>query len=260
MPGQICAAVWEGRRYAATVAGLNVWEGGRWWALGLPSSSGTHISALLPHGDRLWAALYGDGIRAYNGKGWLPVDVGLPAQAREITALAAAKTALWVGTRRAGLWERRDDRWQQHLQADEPVDHNCQAIIAYRDDLYISTLEDGLAVRTPQGWGHVQAPPLSSDAPRQMVVFRDRLYVRHGDGRVDEYDGRQWQRYVCAHLPRRQASVLATDGERLYVAQWGGWSEFDGRDRIYAPEDQALCRVEGGLWIGTRTGLYFRRD
>jgi hypothetical protein len=25
-------------------------------------------------------------------------------------------------------------------------------------------------------------------------------------------------------------------------------------------EVQSLCRAEGGLWVGTRTGLYFLKD
>jgi len=177
-----------------------------------------------------------------------------------MTALAEGGGALWIGTRRAGLWERRDGSWRQMQQPDEPANHNCQAIAFYRDRLYVSTLEDALIVRGPQGWEQVAAPIVSSNAPRQMATFADRLYLRHGDGKVDCYNGAEWQRDVCHGLPRKQVSALATDGERLYAAQWGGWSEFDGKTwthYLQMPDLQGvpvtvLYPDAGRLWIGTQ--------
>ncbi len=259
--GRLCAATWNGGDYAATVSGLKVRDGKQWRDLAMPASLGTHISALLPHGNALWAALFGDGLWAYNAHGWQRVDVGLPAEAREITAMEQQDSTLWLGTRRAGLWEYRDGRWQQYLEPDEPVDHNCEAIAAYADALYFSTLEDGLVVRSKQGWAQLQPPVISSKAPRQMVTFAGQLYLRHGNGKVDRYDGVKWQRDVCHDLPRKEASALASDNTRLYVAQWGGWSEFDGKTWTHfltRPELQGvpvtvLYPEKDRLWIGTQS-------
>jgi ligand-binding sensor domain-containing protein len=260
LPGQTCATTWRGAPCVATVQGLCLWEKDRWRRVPLPPSNGTHISALLPHRNVLWAALFGDGLWAFDGQDWQPLSLDLPQRAREITALAEEGETLWIGTRREGLWQGRGRLWIQHVQHQEPVDHNCQALAMFDDRLFVSTLEDGLAVRTRQGWGHFRAPTLSSNAPRQMVRFGDTLYLRHGSGKVDAFDGKRWKRDVCAGLPRTQATALAADAARLYVAQWGGWSEFDGKTwthHLNIPELQglvvtALCPEGDTLWLGTQ--------
>jgi ligand-binding sensor domain-containing protein len=126
--------------------------------------------------------------------------------------------------------------------------------------LLVSTLEDGLAVRTTAGWQQETVPQLSSVAPRQMAEFAGALYLRHGSGKVDRWDGRTWTRDVCGKLPRKQAMMIAADHSRLYVAQWGGWSEFDGKTWTHylkLPELQGcpitVLTPDGDtLWIGTQ--------
>lgn len=127
-PEQTCAAVWRGRNYATTLAGLSVQAGNKWQTLPQPLSSGTHITALLPQDDSLLAALFGDGLWAWNGRDWQRVNIGLPPEAREITALAGSQEHLWLGTRRAGIWEYAAGCWKAHQLAEEPIDHNCQAL------------------------------------------------------------------------------------------------------------------------------------
>lgn len=296
--GQTATALWHGARYAADATGLFVQQsnGGKWNSVGLPLSTGTHVSALLPVEDRLWAGLFGDGIWAFDGSHWQPLDLinlNLPAPAREITALAGNARTLYVGTRRTGLWEYHDGTWthslyhattskstdqtpakivpeEEHIDEnrEEPIDHNCQALAFYHGCLYLSTLEAGLAVAPipgtsePPVWRSVCSPILSSNAPRQMVVFQDRLYLRHGNGKVDRYDARsdQWELDITAKLPRSQVAALCVDGQHLYIAQWGGWSEYDGRtwtSHLKTPELQgltltALCPQNSSLWIGTQ--------
>jgi hypothetical protein len=272
----LCATVWRGRPCVATVTGLHLSDGQGWRRVALPKSRGTHLSALLPHGETLWAALFGDGLWAFDGKAWQRLDVGLPPSAREITAMASDGRTVWLGTRREGVWEYNGKEWTQHLQPDEPYDHNCQAVATYRGHLFVSTLEDGLVVRTEEGWRHYTDDILSSNAPRQLVEFGNRLYVRHGNGKVDCCEGERWTRDVCSGLPRREATALAADREGwhggppregwhggpplLYVAQWGGWSEFDGQTwthHLGRPELQGVpitvLYPEGDtLWIGTQ--------
>lgn len=256
----LCSTTWQGRKCAATVAGLHIEENGKGRLVPLPSSTGTHISAVLSRGGEIWAALFGDGLWAYDGYAWKRVEVGLPDKARDITTLAADGDTLWVGTRRAGIWQYYGSTWRQHLTPDEPYQHNGEALAVYHGDLYVSTLEDGLVVRTPDEWRCLGRGDLSSDAPREMVEFQDSLYVRHGNGMVDRFDGERWQRNVFADLPRKQVSALASDGQKLYAAQWGGWSEYDGRTwthHLRLPELQgrpitALWPDGGTLWVGTQ--------
>ncbi len=257
---QTASTIWDGRECLATLTELRIKEKDKWKVVALPPGRGSHISALLPRGDHLWAAMFGDGIWDYNGKSWSRADVGLPRAAREITCMVDAGSSIWLGTRREGLWQYIDKHWTQELMPDEPYDHNSQSMTTYKGDLYISTLEDGLVVKTAKGWIRYSDAAISSNAPRQMVVCGNCLYVRHGNGKVDRFDGRTWFRDVCANLPRKQASTIASDCSRLYVAQWGGWSEFDGKSwkhNLKFPELQgyaitALMPGKDRLWIGTQ--------
>ncbi len=261
------AVKWRGNPYSASPSGLHVKEGTGWRLIGMPLTSGTHISVLVTTNEALLTAIYGDGIWSYNGRGWNLLNLDIPDEAREITAFAThphtqtlTHPPIVLGTRRAGIWLLDGSRWVQRLHLDEPYDHNVQAAAYFQDNLYISTLEDGLVVKTDEGWRHIAAPAISSNAPRQMVEFRGRLYVRHGSGRVDTFDGERWLRDAFARLPRKQVSALSADSERLYAAQWGGWSEYDG-DRwtsyLDLPELQGVpltCLLPVGktLWIGTQ--------
>ncbi len=253
--------LWNGERCTASLSGLTLGDGPDARHLPLPPSAGTHVSALLPQGRTLWAALYGDGLWECSGDAWKPILPGLPPKAREITALAASGDTVWVGTRRAGLWRHGPDGWHQAiLPWEEPADHNIQSLASYGGCLYASTLQDGLVVKTPSGWHQVTVPTLSSAAPRQLLVFGGRLFVRHGAGVVDRWDGTRWARNIFAFLPRGGVSALATDGTRLYAAQWGGWSETDGHvwthhltlPALRGQVITALCPVGGTLWLGTQ--------
>lgn len=257
--------VWDGMRCTAILTGLTLGNGPDARHLPLPLSAGTHVSALLPQGGMLLAALYGDGLWERSGTGpgdvWKPVLPGLPLAAREITALAARGGMVWVGTRRAGLWRHGPDGWRRETPpVQEPEDHNIQSLASYGGGLYASTLQDGLVLKTPSGWHQVTVPTLSSAAPRQLVVFGGRLFVRHGSGVVDRWDGTRWARNVFAFLPRGGVSALATDWQHLYAAQWGGWSETNGHvwtHHLTLPALRgqiitALCPEGGTLWLGTQ--------
>ena len=256
----LCAAEWNGKSCVATWTEVRVKEGATWRVISMPNSRGTHISALLPRGRTLWAALFGDGIWAFDGKAWQPLDLKLPPEAHEITAMAADNATLWVGTRRAGVWSYAGGAWTHHAPFDDPYNHNTQMFAAYQNRLYVSTLEDGLGIRAEHGWQQETIPHLSSVAPRQLITFQGALYVRHGNGKVDRLDGATWTRDVCANLPRGQTTMLAADAQRLYVGQWGGWSEFDGSRWTHHFEQKVLQKcpmtalyAQGDtLWIGTQ--------
>jgi len=265
-----CTAAWLGGICTASVSGLTLKTAGGSTEIPLPNSPGTHVTALLPKPDVLWTAMYGDGIWEYRsaspgskrdiGGGWKRLEIGLPASAREITAIAEGAGSVWLGTRREGIWQFDGRDWKQYIERDEPFDHNVQSMATYRGVLYVSTLEDGMSIRTTAGWRHIGLGTLSSDAPRQMVEYQGRLYVRHGNGMVDRTDGERWEKNIFASLPRKQASTLSVDRERIYVGQWGGWSEYDGQlwtHHLNVPELQglpitAVLPARDSIWIGTQ--------
>ncbi|MBM3458666.1 MAG: hypothetical protein FJX77_09070 [Armatimonadetes bacterium] len=253
-------AAWRGQIWEAEFTGLRVRGTSPAELVPLPPSSGTHASALLGRGETLWAAMFGDGLWEFQGRKWRPAALTVPAEAREITALAEGGGSLWLGTRRAGLWEQAGQTWRRHRIENEPYSDNIQSLAAFRGELWGSTLEDGLVRLTRAGWEHYTAPELSSAAPRQMVVFQDRLYVRHGSGQVDQFDGATWTRDVWRTHPRRQAFALAVREGRLYAGRWGGWSEWDGSrwshhlqvDDLQGRAPTTLLPDGPRLWFGTQ--------
>ncbi len=261
----ICETVWRGRRYVATARGLAAQQRNRMAGYTPAAFDGNaHQRPACPPGsrDNLVAALFGDGLWQYDGKAWQPLAIRLPLETRDITALAEQGTALWVGTRRAGVWRLQAGKWQSYLQDNEPFNTDCQALALYAGRLFCGSLEDGLAIQTQATaeWRHETTPALSFHAPRQMAVFQNRLYLRQTDGKVDRFDGKTWERNVFAGIPREEVTALAADGEHLYIAQWGGWSVWDGRQwahHLDNPDLQSValtCLLPEGntLWIGTQ--------
>jgi ligand-binding sensor domain-containing protein len=231
--------------------------------LALPDGVGTHISALLPRESDVVVALFGDGLWLTDGKEWqkAPAAWQVPVEATEITALAGNKAPEWLGTRRDGLWHYENGAWKQQLQDNEPFEHNAQAMQEYKGALFVSTLEDGLSVRSGEGWQTVGDEFLSSNAPRQMVQFQEKLFVRHGGGTVDQSDGFSWRPHVFPALPRKKVLAIAADKDQLYLGQWGGWSEWDGKafsHHLSLPALQGLppmaLMADGDkLWFATQS-------
>jgi ligand-binding sensor domain-containing protein len=229
----------------------------------IPPSKGSYISALLPQGKVLLVAVYGDGIWSFDGNNWQKLYSTLPTEARQITALASdpATKVLFAGTRRAGVWMFDGKKWQQHLQDNEPYNNDIQSLISFQGNIFAGTLEDGLMEYRNGKWRHFGKEILSSNAPRQMAVFHDHLYVRFGNGMVDRFDGKKWERNIFPDLPRGKIYSLATDDRKLFLGQWGGWSEWDGKSFqhfLKLPELQGvplmvLHPIGNSLWIGTQS-------
>ncbi len=256
---------WNDSIVQATPSGLRIREqsGQEWEPIALPASRGSHVSAMMVKGGQLWVALYGDGVWSYDGSTWRKPVRSVPEGARDSTALAFDEKSqtLWLGTRRGGIWQYLNSTWQQHGQSDEPLEHNAQRLAFYDGSLYISTLEDGLQKRSTQGWEQISSSTLSSAATRCLVPFGGKLYVRHGGGKVDAFDGRNWTPNAFPQLPRQKAFALASDSRKLLVAQWGGWSEWDGKQWSHflrIPELQgipvmAIFSMGDKVWLGTQS-------
>ena len=248
---------WNGRKVTANLDGLQIEK----VKVVLPAqASGTHISALLARGNMLLVAIFGDGLWRFDGKNWTR-GPQIPDEAREILSLAGDDKMLFIGTRRNGIFERMGAAWKPLNSGDEPFNHNVQFLAQFDDVLWASTLDDGLIARTGKGWRHVVPPQISSSAPRQMLVWRDKLYVRHGNGIVDDFDGANWEKDALKSIPRRGVYALAGGDNRLLAAGWGGWSEWD--EKTWTPHYDLpelkgvpimnLATQGDDVWIGTQS-------
>ncbi len=216
---------WRGK--AVKVSPESVEVGGKAFPLP-PTSAGTHLAAVLAWPTSLEAAISGDGLYCFDGAQWVREANNVPDAAREITALAGDERMLWVGTRRAGIWHRANEKWTQWMQEGEVWSHNVQFLTRFRGVLWASTLDDGLVYRDGATWRHVTTPDLSSSAPRGGFIWRDTLYVRFGTGVVDSFDGTKWTKNALATIPRRGIYALGGDETRLVATGWGGFCEWDG--------------------------------
>ena len=265
--GVTAQTAWRGGMVRATVGNIVFEKNGKRQVLPWPDSKGSHVSAMLSRsaGGELWTAFFGDGLWIFDSKKWRRPRQPLiadSAAARETTAMAERNGHLVIGTRRGGVWRAEDDQFFPFdvPDKDEPFDHNAQAMATFRGALFVSTLEDGLSVRAGDGWQHVEAE-MSSNAPRQLVEFGGALWVRHGGGAVDKCDGQAWTQNAFPVLPRKKVFALGGDDRRLYLGQWGGWSEWDGKTfthHLNVPELQglppmALLPDGDRLWFATQS-------
>ena len=258
---------WKGQLVTANLDGLRIGDA----TFALPAAAtGTHISALLVRGEVLLIAVYGDGLWRFDGKIWTR-GPDVPAAAREMLSLAGDAQRLWLGTRRDGIFERAGEgkrvgegNWKplpMPAGGAEPLSHNIQTLGEFGGVLWASTLDDGLVARTGKGWRHVAPPQISSSAPRQMLRWKGRLYVRHGGGVVDAFDGASWQKDVFSRIPRRGVYAMAGDDRRLLAAGWGGWAQWDGQKWTGFYDLPGLAgvpvmnlAVQGDdVWIGTQS-------
>ncbi len=249
--------VWNGKKVIAHLDELEIGE--EKFALP-PQAKGTHISALLARGNVLLVGVYGDGLWRFDGQIWTR-GPSVSAEAREVLSLAGDDETLWLGTRRDGIFERVGESWTQLQMDDEPFGHNVQNLAEFGGVLWGSTLDDGLIARTGKGFRHITPPQISSSAPRQMLKWQDRLYVRHGGGIVDSFDGASWERDALKSIPRRGVYALASDGKNLLAAGWGGWAEWD--EKTWTPHYDLpglkgvpimnMAVQNDDVWIGTQS-------
>ena len=248
---------WKGEKVMANLDVLQIGEA----KFALPAEAkGTHISALLARDNVLTVAVYGEGLWRFDGKSWTRGPI-VPDEAREVLSLAGDDKKLWLGTRRDGIFEREGASWKQWKSDDEPFGHNVQTLAQFDGVLWASTLDDGLIARTGKGWRHVAPPQISSSAPRQMLAWQNKLYIRHGNGIVDAFYGAGWEKNALESIPRRGVYALAGDDKRLIAAGWGGWSDWDGQ--TWTPHYDLLglkgvpimnIAVQGNdVWIGTQS-------
>ena len=187
-----------------------------------------------------------------------PFSPGFPPEALPILAIAGEDRSMIVGTAGHGLWELSDGSWR-HVDLNEPSGNSIQALAEFEGSIYASTLADGLSRYSKGKWSLITG--LSSTAPREAVTFKGALWLRHANGAVDRFKDGKWEAGILKSvLPRKEARFLATDGKRLFVAQWGGWSVFDGdtwKHDLKRPELAGVattCLFPDGdrLWIGTQ--------
>jgi hypothetical protein len=136
---------------------------------------------------------------------------------------------------------------------------NVQSMGQLGESVFAGTLDEGLWVRDDKGaWSELKGLP--SRCPRTMVRFEDHLIVRFSDGSLIELSKDLSWKSIDSNLPRRQAMSITTSGSKLFVAQPGGFSVFDGKEWTHHfgiklltnAAVSALAASDQELWIGVQ--------
>jgi ligand-binding sensor domain-containing protein len=257
----LTACLWADTCYIASASGFWRLERDHWQAIPLPSGDGSHVSALAAYRGQVLVAVHGDGVYQWHNDRWRR-RAGDEAALRQVAVLWAGGEELIAGTQHDGVWRGRGAVWHAAAMPAALPSADIYGLAQYRGKVWASTFDAGLLCRDGKRWRvFTTCDGLSSDSPREMVVFRGRLYLRHTTGELDCYDGWRWRRaFNARELPRPAVYALATDGRRLYLGGWAGWSATDGRtwERHFhdgALQGQVVTAIAAGLgavWVGTQ--------
>jgi hypothetical protein len=216
-------------------------------------SKGTHVSAVAGDGNSTIAAWFGDGLWTFGARGWarLKGDKALS----QVRALTVKDDQIAASTYSGSVWWRKRGAWKE-FSVETGLHGSVYSLATFRGKVVAGTFENGVSWFDGKHWSR----SVSRDHPREMVVFRDRLYVRQSAGKVDRFDGKRWTKDVFPWLPRGAATCLGVGDGRLLVGQFGGWSEFDGSKwthflRLGELESYvvtALAAQNGKVWVGTQ--------
>lgn len=154
-----------------------------------------------------------------------PVEIGNPLPTTALTAVAVGRDGeLLVGTADRGVWRRREGRWVAlTLPKSGLAGGDATALLQVGSDHWIAPRE-GDAYRLDR-----PASPSAGAPWRSSVQWSGMNLVRKADGRLVSVDSNGREGASGLVLPRVNANSIAVHGDRLFVAQHGGWSEFDAK-------------------------------
>ncbi len=194
---------------------------------GLPQSQVRDV--LQDERGYLWLAVLGGGLARFDGHTFetFTAEDGLPSNVA-LTLHEDASGALWVGTRN-GLARYDGHTFTSFTTEEGLTDDNVQALAEGPDGR--------LWIGTPSG--------------------------------VFSYDGREFQKLAPDRIHEASYRSLATVGDTLWIGDQGGVHRYAGSqltsfiDTTAAPVETARAlvpRTDGGLWMGTRKGLFRYED
>ena len=188
-------------------------------------------AAFEDRSGRLWAGtaggldrLEGDRFVAASPPGLRPVAVRSIAEGPD--------GALWIGTYGAGVWRRRDGRWQGFSQRDGLASDNVRAVLVDRAGRPWAATLAGLSVLEDGRW---RSYHVADGLPSDSLI-----------GLAEGPDGSLW---------------MGTDGRGLARFHDGRFQVFGTRDGL--PSELILSLrfdADGRLWVGTNGGLAWGRE
>jgi ligand-binding sensor domain-containing protein len=189
---------------------------------------------------------------------------------RQVYTLAADDAHLYAG--QWGGWSEFDGtNWQHFLKVPALQGLQITAIAPDKDRLWIGTQTHGVAEvdrKTLTVRWYDERSGLPDDWITALKWIEGRVYAGTFVGGLAIYDGARWRtvpeimgKNVTAIESCDHGEIAAATRDGVYLVRPdGSASRLAGSLTSGDGEAQSLCHVPGGLWIGTRTALYFVRE
>jgi len=159
----------------------------------------------------LYAAGDASDVWRYDGKGWIPVDIGIFDE-KIISICCAEDGFVYMGTQRTGKFIRgKDDNWEEIKTPFENDD--ITSIVSFKNKVYFSTpsrlyVYDDNEVKTVQYNTATKEVPANAG----FLDARDGWLLSVGNSSISIYDGQEWQILYGASLVDAQTAYeLAND-------------------------------------------------
>ncbi len=260
--------------YAATQAGLMLWNGSAWVPQLAPGELPTSTSeVVLPENGVVYAGTQGSGVWSWNGTGWSPLGTLPGCHMQSVNALTTSSDGLLAGTDgesrdavqawNGTVWSTLGTGFPQFAAA------SVLSFTTVGGWVYAGTQGDGVWGLNAQGggtaWSQVGAASWSSGpgaAPANALVSVDgAVYAAVGSpaGEVWFWNGAAWSK---AGSLGSQASALAVWNGQVYagtpnggVYAWdpanGAWGHLAGLDAAVGSDDVlSLAVVDDQLLAG----------
>lgn len=236
--------------------GWSRWTGSRWQTASAPPGWREPSGLVARYNGRTVAAHPGGGLRWAGAGGvtrpFLP-GVPSPLPGSGVTAIATAGADLLVGTARGQVWRLPARSRVPRASAPSWVPLPAAAPSLRGSDAVALVDAPGgpwIAPREGRSFrrdGHVSTDTVT--APwRTSVRWGTLTAIRRANGSLLFLDDRGTPTVPVIRLPRNEASALASDGETLFVAQFGGTSEF-------TPSVEPRHRFDMSAILGPTTAL-----
>jgi len=214
--------------------------------------------------DSLYALADVGSVGRYDGKQW--TSEALDVTRGHIGAIAADATRIYAG--QWGGWSEWDGKtWSDRLRNPSMQGHQVACLLPDGNTLWVSVQGLGLAeVNETTGtikW-HDERVGLPDDWVTCLRKVSGRLYAGTFYNGLAYYEGGKWT--VAPKLKTERINDIVPDGKGgvLVATVSGVWRFADGKmSRLFSkpnsPDREAncLCVADDGIWIGTRTGIFF---
>lgn len=178
-------------------------------------------------------------------------------------AVVDSSGGLVVGTSDQGAFRLEGRTWRQMPLPPKRLNREAVSLIPVGKSFWIAPrhgrafdLQGRTAIASAQPW-------------RQSVVWGGKAVVRRGDGRLVEVSESGAEAPLNLKLPRTTATAIFVEGKSLFVAQQGGWSEFQGgRQPIHRFDIESLksrpttsiLATKDSVYVGTQNNGLVRVD